>query len=174
MAARSKAWVWASSLAVIVGLNPAGGRGCLSVVIVVCCQVEVSASGWSPVQRSPTDCGVSECYHESSKTRGPWSTGGLLHRGNKRHICVRDQGANKAVRRRFYVSVYLTQTSLLVTNCNSVWVHYLYMFRLRSAAIHWEEYRFKHIQIVLSVHFVRRLYNILINVAFIMHNDAQY
>jgi hypothetical protein len=31
----------------------------LSVGIVVCCQVEVSATGWSLVQRSPTDCGVS-------------------------------------------------------------------------------------------------------------------
>ena len=32
---------------------------CLSVVIVVCCQVEVSAMNWSLVQRSPTDCGAS-------------------------------------------------------------------------------------------------------------------
>jgi hypothetical protein len=38
---------------------PTGGHGCLSVVSVVCCQVEVSATGWSLVQRSPTDCGVS-------------------------------------------------------------------------------------------------------------------
>jgi hypothetical protein len=37
---------------------------CLSVV---CCQVEVSATGWSLVQRSPTDCGVSECDCEASK-----------------------------------------------------------------------------------------------------------
>jgi len=28
-------------------------------VNVVCCQVEVSATSWSLVQRSPTDCGVS-------------------------------------------------------------------------------------------------------------------
>ena len=27
----------------------------------MCCQVEVSATGWSLVQRSPTDCGVSLC-----------------------------------------------------------------------------------------------------------------
>jgi hypothetical protein len=27
----------------------------------LCCQVEVSATGRSLVQRSPTDCGVSEC-----------------------------------------------------------------------------------------------------------------
>jgi hypothetical protein len=31
-------------------------HGCLSLVNVVCCQVEVSAMGWSPSQRSPTDC----------------------------------------------------------------------------------------------------------------------
>jgi hypothetical protein len=33
------------------------GHGCLSVV---CCQVEVSVTRWSLVQRSPTDCGVSQ------------------------------------------------------------------------------------------------------------------
>jgi hypothetical protein len=63
----------------IAGSNPAGGIGTpsvvgvvccqvevstggictLSVVGVVCCQVEVSASDRSPVQRSPTECGVS-------------------------------------------------------------------------------------------------------------------
>jgi hypothetical protein len=43
------------------------GHGCLSVVSVVCCQVEVSATSWSLVQRSPTECGVSECYREASK-----------------------------------------------------------------------------------------------------------
>jgi hypothetical protein len=31
-------------------------------VSVVCCQVEVSATSWSLVQRSPTDCGVSQMY----------------------------------------------------------------------------------------------------------------
>jgi hypothetical protein len=29
-------------------------------VSVVCCQVEVSATSWSLVQRSPTECGVSQ------------------------------------------------------------------------------------------------------------------
>ena len=46
----------------IVGSNPTGrGLGCLSVVSVVYCQVEVSAASWSMVQRSPTDCGASLC-----------------------------------------------------------------------------------------------------------------
>ena len=34
------------------------------VLIVVCCYVEVL--GRSLVQRSPTECGVSECDHEAS------------------------------------------------------------------------------------------------------------
>ena len=37
------------------------GHGYLSVVSVVCFQVEVSATSWSLVQRSPTDCGASLC-----------------------------------------------------------------------------------------------------------------
>jgi len=32
---------------------------CLSLVNVVCSQVEVSVTGWSLVQRSPTECSVS-------------------------------------------------------------------------------------------------------------------
>jgi hypothetical protein len=45
VAAPSKAWVSGLSHAGIAGSNPAGGHGCLSLVSVVCCQVEVSASG---------------------------------------------------------------------------------------------------------------------------------
>jgi hypothetical protein len=36
------------------------GHGCLSFVSVVCCQVKVSVTSWSLVQRSPTDCDVSK------------------------------------------------------------------------------------------------------------------
>ena len=36
-------------------------HGYLSVVSVVCCQVEVSATSWSLVQRSPAECGASLC-----------------------------------------------------------------------------------------------------------------
>ena len=44
VAARSKAWVFGCSPAEIVGSNPTRGHGSLSVVGVVCCQVEVSAT----------------------------------------------------------------------------------------------------------------------------------
>ena len=43
------------------GFESHRGHGYLSVVNVVCCQVEVSATSWSLVQRSPTDCGASLC-----------------------------------------------------------------------------------------------------------------
>jgi hypothetical protein len=49
-------------------------HGCLSLECVVCHE-EVSASGWSPVQRRPTECGVSECDREASIMR-PWPTRG--------------------------------------------------------------------------------------------------
>ena len=45
-------------------------HGCLSVVNVVCCfQVEVSATSWPLIHRSPTECGVSECDLETSWMR---------------------------------------------------------------------------------------------------------
>jgi hypothetical protein len=43
----------------------------MSVVGVVCCQVEVFATGQLLVQRSPTECGVSECDLEISIMRRP-------------------------------------------------------------------------------------------------------
>jgi hypothetical protein len=51
-------------------------------VSVMCCQVEVSATSWSLVQRSPTDCGVSLCDLETLWVRRPWPTGGY----NAKHI----------------------------------------------------------------------------------------
>ena len=54
-------------------------RGCLSLIGAVCCQVAVSASGWSLVQRSPTECSVSECDREASIMRSLSSLGLLRH-----------------------------------------------------------------------------------------------
>ena len=44
---------------------PPGGMD-ICLLWVVCCQVEVSATSWSLVQRSPTDCGASLCDLETS------------------------------------------------------------------------------------------------------------
>jgi hypothetical protein len=43
------------------GFESLRGHECLSVVSVVCCQVQVSATSWTLVQRSPTDCAASLC-----------------------------------------------------------------------------------------------------------------
>jgi hypothetical protein len=56
------------------GFESCRGHGCLSVVSVVCCQVEVSATGRSLVQRNPTECSVSGCDLETSDVRRPRPT----------------------------------------------------------------------------------------------------
>jgi len=71
------------------GFESHGKHGCLSVVSVVCCQVEVSATGWSLVQRSPTDCGASLCDLETSGKRRPRSTGGCCAKKKKNYVKVR-------------------------------------------------------------------------------------
>jgi len=45
---------------------------CLSLLSVVCCQVEVCVYGLSLVQKSPVECGVSECDCETSIMRRLW------------------------------------------------------------------------------------------------------
>jgi len=56
----------------------------MSVVSVVCCQIEVSATGRSLVQRSPTDCGASECDRDASIMRKLCSTGGCYDMGGRK------------------------------------------------------------------------------------------
>ena len=58
------------------GFESRRGHRYLSLVSVVCCQVEVSVTSWSLVQRSLTEGGVSECDSEASIMRKPWPNGG--------------------------------------------------------------------------------------------------
>jgi len=58
----------------------------MSLLSVVCCQVEVSASGRSLVQRSLTDCGVSEYDRKASIMRGSWPTGGCCVMEEKQSV----------------------------------------------------------------------------------------
>ena len=63
------------------------GHACLSFVSVVCCQVEVSASGWSLVQMSPSEC-VCVCVCvcaivKSRKWGGPGPLGAVALRKKK-------------------------------------------------------------------------------------------
>jgi len=45
----------------------------LSAVSVVCCQVEVSATDLSFIQRSPTNCGASLCVIKKPRTLGGYN-----------------------------------------------------------------------------------------------------
>ena len=56
VAARSKAWVYGHSFVGIAVSNPAGVMD-VFLMSVVCCQVEVSATGRSFVRRSLAECG---------------------------------------------------------------------------------------------------------------------
>ena len=62
------------------------GHGCLSLVSVVWCQVEVSASGLLPVQRSPIECGGSEFDRKTSTKRKPWPTKELSRHGQTNYV----------------------------------------------------------------------------------------
>jgi hypothetical protein len=63
--------VYGRSPAAIVGSNPTGDMDvCLFCVCVVCCRVEVSATGWSLVQGTPTDCGTSLCVITKPREQG--------------------------------------------------------------------------------------------------------
>jgi hypothetical protein len=64
--ARSKAWAFGRVLAGIMGSNSTGGTDVCLLWVFVCCQVEVSATDWSLVQKSPTECGVSNCVWSSN------------------------------------------------------------------------------------------------------------
>jgi len=57
VAARSRLWSAAARLLGLWVRIPPGAL--MFVVSVVCCQVKVSATSWSFIQRSPTDCGAS-------------------------------------------------------------------------------------------------------------------
>jgi hypothetical protein len=83
VAARSKAWAFGRALAGIVGSNPTESTDVCLFWVFECCQVEVSATDWSVVQRSPTECGVSECDLQTSKRRRPRPDRGCCATGKK-------------------------------------------------------------------------------------------
>jgi len=71
----------AVSIAENAGSNPFGLW--MSLVSVVYCQVEISATGRSPVEGSPAECGVSEC-HRGTSYRGRRPTMAVRPRQGKR------------------------------------------------------------------------------------------
>ena len=53
------------------GFESRRGHGCVSLVCVSCCQVEISATDQCRVHRNPTACGASECGRGTSQRPRP-------------------------------------------------------------------------------------------------------
>jgi hypothetical protein len=68
------------------------GHVCLSVVIVVRCQVEVPASGCSLVQGSSNDCGVSLCVVAKHREGGHNPKSRQSDKEEKRNIFLQKDG----------------------------------------------------------------------------------
>jgi len=95
------------------------GHGSLSPVSAVCCQIEVSATGRSLVQRSPAKCGVSERDREASTIRSPWPTRIVDAWGKKRflytvYVYARISRSTKQAQRWVAVWFQTIQNSALV------------------------------------------------------------
>jgi hypothetical protein len=73
----------------------------MSVVNVVCCQVEVSVTDRSLVQRSPVECGVSACDRESAIIRMPDPLGAVVSLVKQDRLCT-----YKVTLRRVCVTIF--------------------------------------------------------------------
>ena len=82
----------------------------VSLVSVVFCQVEVSASGWSLVQRS-LECSAAVCDRNASIMRRPWPIGGYCIMGKKTDI-LKSWWFRKW-------TAYSNCTAILAHGCNS-------------------------------------------------------
>jgi hypothetical protein len=105
----SKARICGLSLAGIAGSNPTGGTN-VCFFCVVCCQVEVSATGRYLVQWSPTDCDVSLCViFKPQECGGPDSRWDVAP-GGKKILTVmnldgrpKDQGPETCTRLKIFL-----------------------------------------------------------------------
>ena len=80
------AWVCGCSPAGIAGSSPVGGMDVLSIVSVVCCQLEVPATSRDSSSRGGTECGVTECDREASIMRRTWLIRGCWAMWEKKKI----------------------------------------------------------------------------------------
>jgi hypothetical protein len=84
VATQSKMWVWGLLLPGIAGSKIRYMNTCILLGVLVCYQVEISATGRSLVQRRPTLCDVFESYLDTSTMRRPTSTRAV---GALRKLC---------------------------------------------------------------------------------------
>jgi len=88
------------------------------VVSVVCCQVEVSATSWSLVQKSPTDCGASLCVTKKLREWGCESPLQGCEKYNHRVVTPRKQTYTDQISyRQFFVLWLPAITECALVSC---------------------------------------------------------
>jgi hypothetical protein len=97
------------------------GHGYLFLVSVVCCQVEISASGWSLVQSSHNECCMYGCDCEASIMRRSWPTTGCYDVGNI--SLFRSRETHRFLPHIFSVAAHVTlkERQLLVLTVKNCW-----------------------------------------------------
>jgi len=84
------------------------GHGFLSSVRVAFCELEVSATGWSFVRRSPTECGVSEGRLQVPVVRRAWLVRGCCNLGkNLLNLLEFHTNVLCFVRRYIYIYIHM-------------------------------------------------------------------
>jgi len=122
-----------------MGLRPLACWGCgfecgrehggLFLVNVVCCQVEASASGWSLIQRGPTECGVSNSVITKPRKGKPWREIGSKRSRKKKLRSVLLHDKLRILLRRWEVLLgqgVAVTCSIMLEICYGftwVWVH---------------------------------------------------
>ena len=99
------------------GFELSRGHGCFSLVSVVCCQVELSASlCWSLFRRSPIKWGVSECDQEVSIMRRPWALGAVAPWVCTRYFVHDTQSKQRDYSVTYtYICIFLCKSSVFWT-----------------------------------------------------------
>jgi hypothetical protein len=101
------------------GFDSRLGNGCLFLVRVVCWRVDVSATGQSLIQRSPTKCGASDCHFEASIMTKPRPTRGCCARKEngahlstieKSYIYKKTKEDSQVIITRLFLMRYLTSS----------------------------------------------------------------
>ena len=89
---------------------------------VVCCQVEVSDTNWSLVQRSPTDWGASLCVIKKPRTRGGYSPARGLQNTNLQWVVA--PVGNKSFLIHYFLHEWIRTEvfcDINLTDCYRLW-----------------------------------------------------
>ena len=110
---------------------PSGTSMSASRKFCICYQVKVYATSWLLVQRSPIECGVSECVRKASIMRRPWPT---------RNCCAMKKKLRISKTARSLSYGILSNRALACRDCRSILAYlmviYQYVIQHMHSVIH--------------------------------------